>query len=1128
MGSLNRPGSTDWLTLSLVLLALCSRTIAFGQSGSSPYASSVHPLMAEYTVAWQLEGQRRPDDAIPLLKAIITKDKTFYRAYDLLLASYAQKNELDKAEEYFRGLAEQEPANGLAHYGLGRVYDRRGLNDRAGEEFAICIQSSPHAHVCYEQMAEEWVLKNPAELQRRLPRDRENPCRYLALAAMYQLQHNIAEALETGRIGLEKARASGDLELQAALHCVLSRAYSFAGEDVSEMLSHNQQALGIYKQLGDWEGQFQMALQSLACDLRLGQFDQAVALIQNYYAKARQFEHRRWESVCLSTMADYFAARGENEAALDAYRESCRLRDTYDLAPGDVQTERLIAGIYRKMGRLSEALEVLEGARRRTLAVGYKTNEAFVLRSIGVLCEEMGDYVKALRYQMESVRLLREQGRGWPAGAGVSNIAAIYATLGSYALANTYYEESLASARQYHDAGEEQRLLNELGALFLRLDRPKAALVYLTQAAAMAERVRYEPFRADILLNTGDAYMRLGRYPEALESIRGSLNVARALGSKPLEAETLAALGDCFLRMGDFAGSQTSFSESLALGDQAGLAQVVVAAHRGLADVLRNRHEELPALEHLRTAIDTIEAQRNSVPAPDLRASFVARNWRVYSDVVDVLSALHAQDLGKGYDRMAFDYAERGRARSLLDTLSEAKTHVTAGLTEEQSSRQSALLSAISKASAALLQDRSALTKQALEQSERNLNEWAIQLRTTNPKYQELQYPEAYSLDRIQSSIAVQNAAALEYALGAVRSQLWVITANRVVMVALPGRDAIEKTVKAYRSAIARHPSRESNSGSDLQHASRLYKFLVEPAVKYLARERKLVIVPDGPLYYLPFETLIRNTAPSQPGFRYLVEDYTVVYAPSASVFASLQQGEGRNSHAQQRELVAYGDPVFSARGSVASGKAEAGELVRSAYQRSGVRFAPLPNTRVEVREIAKLFPPGMRTVHLGHDASKVSVKNEYLEQYRRIHFATHAVIDEEIPARSGLVLSLVDASADDGILRMAEIFNLKLDADLVVLSACQTGLGKLIKGEGMVGLTRAFMYAGTPRVAVSLWEVNDLATADFMKAFYRSMKAGQTPAAALRAAKLSMIHSSAHAYHHPYFWAPFVLVGLF
>jgi CHAT domain-containing protein len=183
--------------------------------------------------------------------------------------------------------------------------------------------------------------------------------------------------------------------------------------------------------------------------------------------------------------------------------------------------------------------------------------------------------------------------------------------------------------------------------------------------------------------------------------------------------------------------------------------------------------------------------------------------------------------------------------------------------------------------------------------------------------------------------------------------------------------------------------------------------------------------------------------------------------------------------------------------------------------------------TRDEVLGIGQLFRPDQRKLCLGLQATEAALKREKLADYKRIHFATHSVIDEEVPAMSGVVLSLVNAGDEDGVLRMNEIFNLNLDADLVVLSACQTGLGKLKRGEGMVGLTRAFMYAGSPRVVVSLWQVNDLATPQFMKAFYRRLTRGDTTTAALRRAKLAMLRSDIPAYHHPYFWAPFVLVGL-
>jgi len=285
------------------------------------------------------------------------------------------------------------------------------------------------------------------------------------------------------------------------------------------------------------------------------------------------------------------------------------------------------------------------------------------------------------------------------------------------------------------------------------------------------------------------------------------------------------------------------------------------------------------------------------------------------------------------------------------------------------------------------------------------------------------------------------------------------------------------------------------------------------------------VIVPDEVLYYLPFESLV-STAEGSPN-RFLVEDHAIAYAPSATVFGNLLAEPGKPVRPRSHELLAYGDPAFGST-AASAGTSRLGHLVHGVYQSAGIKFPPLPNTRAEVETIGALYPPVRRKIYLGPDATEASVKSENLTRYTRVHFATHAVLDEQVPARSGVVLSLENTGDEDGILRTNEIFNLELNADLVVLSACQTGLGTLVKGEGMVGLTRAFLYAGSPRVVVSLWEVNDHATADFMKIFYQKMKEGQTPGLALRAAKLDMLHSGFAAYRHPYFWTPFVLVGRF
>ena len=294
---------------------------------------------------------------------------------------------------------------------------------------------------------------------------------------------------------------------------------------------------------------------------------------------------------------------------------------------------------------------------------------------------------------------------------------------------------------------------------------------------------------------------------------------------------------------------------------------------------------------------------------------------------------------------------------------------------------------------------------------------------------------------------------------------------------------------------------------------------LVKPALPYLEAGQTLLIVPDGILHYLPFETL--RISDGDPKARCLIERFPMYYTPSVSVMAQLEHRTP--SPPRKFDLLAYGDPVFSLRSASAAPNAD---LVRGVYQSAGIRFPPLPNTRREVEGIGRLFSAERRITRLGPEATEASVKHTHLSDYRLLHFATHAVIDDRSPARSGIVFSLVDTGVEDGILRMNEVYNLEMDTDLVVLSACQTGLGNLVRGEGMIGLTRAFLYAGARHVAVSLWDVADLTAPEFMQAFYQHLRKREQPGAALRAAKLEMLHSDSAVRAHPYFWAPFVLEG--
>ena len=302
-----------------------------------------------------------------------------------------------------------------------------------------------------------------------------------------------------------------------------------------------------------------------------------------------------------------------------------------------------------------------------------------------------------------------------------------------------------------------------------------------------------------------------------------------------------------------------------------------------------------------------------------------------------------------------------------------------------------------------------------------------------------------------------------------------------------------------------------------------LYHLLIQPFEGSLSSLRRLIIVPDSALSYLPFESLMTDRSVVS-GSAYLLQRFSISYEPSASALAAIKT---TSNQTESRGLVAFGDPAYhdsDAEPERSPPTSKAADV--SYYVERGLDLRRLPYTRTEVNAIGALFPAADRKVFLGVDANEMKVKSEPLERYRYVHFAAHGVVDEENPARSGVILTLENNDKEDGILQMTEIMRLKLNADLVTLSACRTGLGKVVGGEGVLGLTRAFIYAGSRSVVASLWNVNDTATAELMKSFYAHLKRGVPKDEALRQAKLGLMRGKQATWRHPYYWGPFVLSG--
>ncbi|MGH9762538.1 MAG: CHAT domain-containing protein, partial [Blastocatellia bacterium] len=364
-----------------------------------------------------------------------------------------------------------------------------------------------------------------------------------------------------------------------------------------------------------------------------------------------------------------------------------------------------------------------------------------------------------------------------------------------------------------------------------------------------------------------------------------------------------------------------------------------------------------------------------------------------------------------------------------------------------------------------------------------------VALRRSSPRYAELKYPAPLTADSIKKLID-PDTLLLEYSLGLDGSFLFAVTDKEVRISRLCPGDQIRSEVDRLRASIT-SPGR-AGLANYLTSATDLYQELLAPASALLKGRKRLVIVPDGSLYYLPFEVLLQKGGPEVANvplsdLPYVVRDFSVSYAPSVSVLALLGNGsdaDGSKGQAPQKDFIAFADPDYGDRGN--GEQTSLNSVVRGTFGVGDVwKLDPLPGSRIEAETIASLFPNGQSSLFLGPQATEENVKAEgRLAQYRYVHFAVHGLLDESQPQFTSLILSLPSSHAagdkavhEDGLLQEFEIFNLKLRADLVTLSACETGLGKQVNGEGLIGLSRAFFYAGAPSLLVSLWKVDDRST---------------------------------------------------
>jgi CHAT domain-containing protein/tetratricopeptide (TPR) repeat protein len=881
------------------------------------------------------------------------------------------------------------------------------------------------------------------------------------------------------------------------------RRQELAGAEVRrQAIANYEEALPVWRELGDEEREAATLFRIGWMDGELGEPGPALTALQQSLLLYKQLGDRTWEVTVLNFIAPAQLQRGEIQPSLEVAGKALALARDLDAAYLEAAALNNIGNAHLADGDARQALEAFQGALTAARKGPDASTEAVALLGIGDVQVDQRKLEPALDSLEEALEIFKSLGASREEALTLKRVADAQQLLGHLPEASARLNQALEIARRLSNFQIEAVVLNSLGTVRLEQKEVEPAGEAYHEALALSRERHDAPNEAFALLN-------LGRYFHARKEPRQALDYHEQAAVR-------------FRSLGNLPGEvATSFGSARAQHD---------LGHYKEAD------------ERLKWVLANIELLRTTSASDELRTTYFASKQHYFDLHIDVLMHLAEQEPTGDHAAQAMEMNERRRARGLLDLLLESKAGVRQGaepalLAEERSLDQAikAINNSLLGRAAARQGIQGASTSP--ERQQRSLLDRLDLVRSEmahrSPRYAELTQPHPLELKEIQKRVLDRDSLMLVYSLGDERSFLWTIgRAGKVTSHVLPARSWIEHvagmTLKTWRQ--------RSRGKADLRDnwAAQLSAILIQPVASELGTKR-LLIVADGALQYIPFAALPDPRSPAGGDALPLVRNHEIVILPSASVLATLRRELSDRDLADQR-IAVIADPVFglddsrfggTSGGAVSERGGLAGDLERVAQDVGLSHLERLPFTEQEAHTILNLVPEGMRFEALGFKANRATVTSGELRKYRVLHFATHAFLDPKQPELSGLVLSLVDSKGEpeDGYLRSYEICNLDLNAELVVLSACQTGLGAEIRGEGLVGLTRSFMYAGVPRIVVSLWNVSDRSTAELMRRFYTGMfKKNLAPAAALRCAQLSMLASQAFA--DPYHWAGFVFQG--
>lgn len=914
----------------------------------------------------------------------------------------------------------------------------------------------------------------------------------LNIGKTFDDQKNCAAAVEFYEKCLKEAEGIIDKQLSTKIKATAANNAAvmfYFARNYASALKFFEKALDLFRELSDTEQTAKTYNYLGLISLNYGNYSEAIQHFDEALKIFSDSGNKSWESTILSNMGVVYNTIGKSDESIKCYEKALKLNESIN-------------------------------DRQRT---------ATSLNNIGVVFLSHGNYKKAMQCQQKALNLSEESGDFEGETASLSNIGVIYDFQGNYDKAAGCYEKVLNIREKTNDLPGTARTLVNFGYLLISLGKYDEALEKFDKALKIFEETGDKTGIAHSCLNIGKIYEHRAEYDKVRSFYAKASEIFKLTGNLRGQAYASENFASSYLEEGDFEKSLLYCGDAIKLASGLNDRELLWKLYyrKGLAEEKLNKLK--PAKENYEKSIAYIEQLREiSTGSEEERAFAFARKTHVYHAIIRVLLKLGRQSakpsygekhitenkkekfIGDDYGEIAFYYAEKSKARTVLELLTQGRAKIKEGISKELLDKETEILSTLNSLQkkydeiSSLGEEKSeelGRIKKLIETKEAEFEQIKERIRASSSRYAGLIYPDIPTVAAVMGGLK-KGAAIIEYVAAEDRVFCFVVKKDDFTAIEIPvERKVITEEVAELLSSAVQSRGRGFNKKTAVQ----ICDYLIDPLDDKLKNISEIVIVPDGFLNYMPFEFLIS-------GGLYLIEKYTISYAPSVNFFKII----GKKAVKEDR-IAAFGDPDFNEN-----------MLARpneSAPARETTQWKNLPGSKYEAQAIGKIF--GKSEVFLGKGATEERVK-EKMAQYPLLHLATHGMLSDLRPL---LYSSLIFAGANiqnpsmenDGYLRAAEVFNCKTNAGLIVLSGCETGKGDVFSGEGLMGLSTAFFYAGARSLIVSLWSVDDAATSEFFKYFYENLKEKKMPkASALRDAKLKLMKEK----KYPFYWAPFILIG--